>query len=195
MTLSPGENYACGAQDTSAQATPTDGAGTGSKGTPMPDPLPLHRRPCPACGETLNPGGNPYFSFDPLAMPDGSDCPDCAGTGYQFPMLGRECPYRFQHRDGKCPGLQGSLDMSRPRETCNGTGRIADYTVAALLEAAGSLPFEIKVEVHGRVFHMLTPKPEYPMTALSRWFNLPASERISYLKAALEAATEDNNDS
>ena len=36
---------------------------------------------CPACGETMNPGGNPYFSIGGNEMPDGSDCPDCDGAG------------------------------------------------------------------------------------------------------------------
>ena len=36
---------------------------------------------CPACGDTVNPGGNPYFSVGGNEMPDGSDCPDCSGTG------------------------------------------------------------------------------------------------------------------
>ena len=45
---------------------------------------------CPACGDTINPGGNPYFSIGGNEMPDGSDCPDCNGTGYLLTETAKE---------------------------------------------------------------------------------------------------------
>lgn len=67
---------------------------------------------------------------------------------------------------------------------------IPAVTVEKLLDIVRNLPFAHKCEVHGRIFYMLTPKPEYPMTALSRWLDLTDDERKDALAAAIGRADE-----
>jgi len=75
---------------------------------------------CPACGDTMNPGGNPYFSIGGNEMPDGSDCPDCQGTGLRWPPLSRECNH---HAANFC-----ALDW------VGCSGRIPDVTLEGVLD-------------------------------------------------------------
>jgi len=151
--------------------------------------VPLHRLPCRACGDTLNPGGNPYFSFDPLATPDGSDCPDCNGTGYRFWMLGAECQgWESTNYDQIIVHHGPHPNFPFSRCACNdGSGRIAAYDVAGLLEAGKSQGWEIEVGSHGRWWSAriwFGDKGRSPRADM----NLPGATPEEALRLALEAA-------
>ena len=95
---------------------------------------------CPGCGDTVNPGGNPYFSVGGNEMPDGSDCPDCQGTGLRYPILSRVCPKCQGNREytsiGEYPG------PPHPCEPCNGSGRVPDVTLEKITELVDTIKLD-----------------------------------------------------
>lgn len=129
---------------------------------------------CRHCGDSNWPGHCPYL--DGQCVCAALDCSYCNGTGLRYFGLSVECPKGTDTWDWEC--------------VCHGTGRIPDVTVEKLLDIVRNLPFAHKCEVHGRIFYMLTPKPEYPMTALSRWLDLTDDERKDALAAAIGRADE-----
>ena len=152
----------------------------------MPD-TPLHLRPCLNC-----------FPFGSSGIHPISHCKSCGGTGWQFPMLGRECT---NIRAAWVLGLSGKQTHQEPEDwskkmvlcrDCNGTGRLANYTTEALLDAAmeftGSAMVEIwynnyEDEDEGGVYWVVR------LAANMAWTGR-GSSRLAALKAALVAALE-----
>ena len=91
--------------------------------------------PCPACGDTVDPGGNPYFSIGGNEMPDGSDCPDCHGTGKQF-LLRKAC---INAHDGPYWCVANQCAVCSPGDGSSGLGYLFDDSPDALWDAVRAL--------------------------------------------------------
>ena len=90
---------------------------------------PLHLLLCLcACHESV-------FSHG-VSIDNPARCVDCAGTGYRFPGLGRDCPGIKFHPTTTITRADGSRHDIIHCDCCNGTGRIANYTTDALMEVA-----------------------------------------------------------
>lgn len=111
----------------------------------------------------------------------------CNGTGYRFPMLGRDCPCAINC--GKCGMCMDSrMDHSVYCMTpgCNGTGRIGVYTVEALLQAASNYPLFVLTFING------DPRPYSVMIDRGEWHDGITPEEA--LKAVLLAAVKEETD-
>lgn len=161
---------------------------------------PLHLLPCPespAHGTPTGAGENKVRHW--------SKC-ICDGTGYRFPMLGRNCPWYdavahwIMGKGLTLPATAGRQVGCRDgQDECKGTGRIANYTTETLLEAVQSLVKEEREMVHNYLAEsdLLPNQLDWDDTeqdCLVWWFALSEAERLDALKAALEKALKETDE-